>query len=129
MRFIFVLVLTAILSYLAILILPWWIPMPIAFLIILWKPMNKWKSFLAAGLGAAICFILIASVKDFQNQQILSSKIAALFHLPSPMLLILIFGIIGFITAGLGAWTGVILRTVFNKSNSAKVKIYSGAGK
>lgn len=106
MRFLIVLILTALLSYFAILIMPWWTPMPIAFLLIIWMPMNKWKSALATGLGAAICFMLTATIKDFNNEQILSTKIANLFHLPSPILLILIFGIIGFITAGLGGWTG-----------------------
>jgi len=109
---------TAILAYFALLIMPWWIPMPIAFLLILWLPMNKWNSFLATAFGGVLCFIFISMVKDFGNNHILSSKIAVIFHLPSSVFLILITGLIGFITTGLGGWTASILVSLIKPSGT-----------
>jgi len=117
MRFLIVFIVTAILSCLALFIMPWWIPMPIAFLLTLGLPMKKGWSFLAPALGCGLCFVIIALLRDLNNHHLLSEKIALVFHLPSFTYLILISGIIGFITAGLGGWTAATLSALFKKQS------------
>ena len=118
MRFLFITALTAIASYFALMIMPWWIPMLIGFLLILALPMRKnWQSFLATGLGAAICYTLATLWADQANDHILSRKMAVLFHLPSYPLMIAVTALIGFITAGLGGWTASALRRIFQNKN------------
>ena len=105
MRFLVVLILNALSSSLLLHFLPWWICLPIAFLIILMLPLKKLSAFLASGLGTSICWILYSSISDFHNGHILSGKIATLFHLPSWMFVLIITAVIGFITGGLGGFT------------------------
>jgi len=115
MRFFLVLTATALLSWLALFLLPWWVPMPIAFLLVLAMPMKKWRSFLSPALGCSIGFMLLTTFRDLNNHHLLSEKIAQVFHLPSFMFLILISGIIGFITAGLGGWTAAAFLAFYKK--------------
>lgn len=102
MRYFSVLILTGLLSSFALILMPWWIPMIVGFFIVLVLPMKLKQSFLAPALGCALAFIFIALWKDLANNHLLSAKIAQIFHLPSYLLLVLITGLIGFITAGLG---------------------------
>lgn len=114
MRFFFILLLTAVASYFALMIMPWWIPMLIGFCLVLAAPLRKnWQSFLATGSGAALCYLLLTITTDQANEHILSRRMATLFHLPSYALLIALTVLIGFLTAGLGGWTAGALRRMF----------------
>lgn len=118
MRFLFIAALTAIASYFALMIMPWWIPMLIGFCLILALPMRRnWQSFLATGLGAALCYTAISLFTDQANEHILSRKMAVLFHLPSYPLMIAVTALIGFLTAGFGGWTASALRRLFQNKN------------
>ena len=118
MRFLFVFLFTAIASYFALLIMPWWITMLIAFFIVLILPVKKGRAFLATALGVGLCCLIVALVADFRNEHLLSSKMAALFHLPSYILMIVITSLTGFITGGLGGWTAAALRDLFREKQS-----------
>lgn len=121
MRFLFVFLLTAIASYFALLIMPWWISMLIAFFVVLLLPMKKGRSFLAAALGVGLCWLLVALVADFRNDHLLSTKMAALFGLPSYALMIALSPLTGFITGGLGGWTAAALRDIFREKQVTTV--------
>lgn len=121
MRFLFVLVLTAIACYFALMIMPWWIPALTGFCITLALPLKKTGlSFLATGLGAALCYTIICIFTDRANDHILSRKMALLFHLPSYTLMIVVTALIGLITAGLGGWTAATLRRLFRPAASTE---------
>ena len=117
MRFILVMLLTGISSYFAIMIMPWWISMLLAFFIILLLPLKGGKAFLAAALGTALAYTIMSLQTDLANEHILSSKMAVLFHLPSYILMIVITALMGAITAGLGAWVASALQLLFRKKN------------
>lgn len=116
-RFFIVLILCAITSYFAIMIMPWWISMLLSFIILLILPMKGGKAFLAAGLGTALAYIIMSMQVDIANEHILSSKMAILFNLPSYVLMIIITAMIGAVTAGLGAWMASAFRLLFIKKN------------
>jgi CDP-diglyceride synthetase len=119
MRLLLIAALTAIASYFALMVMPWWVPMPIACCLILLLPMHRnWQAFLATGLGAALCYTVITLLTDQANEHILSRKMAILFHLPSYPFMIVVTALTGFITAGLGGWAGSALRRLFQRKNS-----------
>ena len=124
-RFLFVMILTAIASWFALMIMPWWAPLPVAFFIILICPMRNGRAFLATGAGAALCYLLYSITADQANDHILSSKMAELFHLPSYILMIVVTALVGFITAGLGGWTGAALRNLFRPHKSEQEQFVS----
>jgi hypothetical protein len=70
-------------------------------------------SFSAAFAGVFLVWLGYAFWLDTQNASVLSSKIAVLFSVNKPVLLLLITGIIGGITGGLGGWAGSELRKLF----------------
>jgi len=118
MRFTIVLLLAAVTSYFAVMVMPWWICMLLSFIIILLLPMKSGKAFLAAALGTAIAYIIMSIPTDMANDHILSSKMAVLFfHLSSYPLMIAVTALIGGITSGLGAWMASALRLLFIKKN------------
>lgn|SRR5690554_4411003 len=123
MRFVFVSLMTAIVSYFALFLMPWWIPMLISFLLILLIPMNNWPSFLSTALGGGACFLFVGLWKDFNNGYLLSSKIAELLNLPFSFLLVIISGLIGFITAGLGGWTAATVFAFFRKNDTEEITV------
>jgi hypothetical protein len=117
--------LTAIASWFALMVMPWWIPLPIAFFIILICPMKNGRAFLATGTGAALCYLLYSINADQANEHILSTKMATLFHLPSYSFMIVVTALIGFITAGLGGWTGAALRNLLRPYKSKQEQFVS----
>ena len=117
MRFLLILLLTAIGSYCAILFFPWWIRMVISFAAVLLLPLSGGKAFLAAALGAALAYTVLSARADIANEHILSAKMAALFQLPSYGWMIAVTALVGAITAGLGAWLASALLLLFKKKN------------
>jgi hypothetical protein len=116
-RFITVMVLMAVASFIAIMCTFWWIPMPIAFILILLLPMKSARAFLSTALGTAITYIILSIKADMANQHILSTKMATLFHMPSFAAMIVLTALIGFITAGLGGWCGATLSQLLRNKN------------
>ena len=116
-RFITVMILMAVASCIAIMLTPWWTPMLIAFVLILLLPMKSVKAFISTALGTAIAYTVLCTRTDIANQHILSTKMATLFHMPSFAVMIVLTALIGFITAGLGGWTGATLSQLFRNKN------------
>jgi hypothetical protein len=124
-RFLFVLALTAIASGFAVQATPWWVAMPIAFLVVLVLPMRGGRSFLATGLGVALSFFILSFMTDSANEHILSGRMAALFHLPSYVFMLVLTTLVGFVTGGLGGWTAALFRNLFRKPASTEEQFVS----
>lgn len=99
---------------------PWWISAVVGMAGILFLQRGHSKSsFLLAGLAGGLAWLTMTIWKDEANNQILSTKMAMLFHLPSPYLFWLLEGLIGFVTTGLGAWVS----NSFKQKGKPKVAI------
>jgi len=103
--------LTALLSYVALLFLPWWSNLIAAFIIVFMIPVKPGRAFIAGAAGTGICWAVLAVIADTGNEHILSTKMAALFQLPYYWMIIAVTILAGFITGGLGALAAGILRT------------------
>lgn len=91
--------------------LPWWTSIVAAFLAVFLFQSSPIKySFWLYGFFGSLVWVGLAIFADLQNQHILGPKMTALFHLPSSTYLFIIQGLIGFISTGLGAWLGNIMR-------------------
>jgi hypothetical protein len=113
MRFLLSTLLTASLSFIAGLFLPWWSIALVAFGVAL---LVKQKIGLAALAGFTGIFLLwggLAILIDIKNQGILSHKIAQVFPLNgTSVYLILLTAFIGAVVAGFAAMSGSSLRPV-----------------
>jgi len=105
-----VILITALLSYVALLFLPWWSDIVVTFIIIFTLPLRPLKAFIAGALGVGICWTVLAFIADYGNEHILSTKMSALFQLPRYWLMIAATSLIGCITGGLGGLAAGILR-------------------
>ena len=110
MRFLLATLLTALLSFIAGLYLPWWSIAIVAFLVALFMGQFIGRSFLAGFLGIFVLWFIVALEIDIRNEHILSQKIAQLFSLgTSSVLLILITAFIGALVGGFAAMSGASL--------------------
>lgn len=89
---------------------PWWWPALAGYIAGFWLGRDGGKAFLAGFAGAASAWLALAAFMDWRNHHLLSGKVAALMGLPSPLLLLLLSGVIGGLLGGLGAWAGQSLR-------------------
>lgn len=64
---------------------------------------NQFAVFSAAFLAMALCWLAVAAYIDFQNEQILSQRIADLFRLSGSLPLLLVTAVIGGLMAGVAA--------------------------
>jgi hypothetical protein len=104
--------LTALLSFVGGLYLPWWSIVLAAFFVALIIPQFPWKGFVSGFLGVFILWAVIAWWIDIKNQGILSSKIAELFHLGnSHIVMIFVSALIGGLIGGFAALSGSYLRS------------------
>ena len=103
--------LTALISFVAGLYLPWWSVAIAALLVSILIPMIPYQSFLAGFIGVFLFWGLLAAWIDFKNNSILSQKIAQILPLGgSPVLLILLTAFIGALVAGFAALSGSYIR-------------------
>ena len=111
MKFISAVFLTAVLSFISGLFLPWWFIAVVALLVAVLVHQHAGKAFLSGFIGAMILWVFLAWWIDIKNNGVLSKKIAQVLPLGgSAFLLILVTGIIGGLVAGLGAMSGSYLR-------------------
>jgi hypothetical protein len=111
MRFLLATLLTASLSFIAGLYLPWWSIAIVAFLVaLLIKQRIEW-AYLAAFTSIFLLWGGLALVIDIKNRSILSHKIAEIFPLNgSTFLIILVTAFVGALVAGFAAMSGSSLR-------------------
>jgi hypothetical protein len=104
-------ILTALLSFVCGLYLPWWSIAIAAFISVLLIPLASGRAFLAGFSGVFLLWFLLALWIDVKNQHILSKKIAEIFHLgSSSVAIILVTAFVGALVGGFGALSGSYLR-------------------
>jgi len=106
MKFLFQFILIALLCLLLQLFLPWWICVIVACLVVAMTGSTGWQAFFAGFLGVGLLWMGYALYRDYITDSVLTRRVAGLFFLTSPFLLILITGFVGGLMGGLGALTG-----------------------
>ena len=109
-RFLLSVILIAVLSALAEQWLPWWAIAVVSFMVAFVANQRPGKAFLMGFLGIAIFWLVDCIMHDIANEHILSTRMAALFHLPNYALFIVVTLFIGGLVGGLSAWAGALLR-------------------
>lgn len=117
MKFFNATLLTALLSFIAGLYLPyWWFFAVAAFLVAALIHQRGIKAFLSAFLALLILWFALAFWIDMENESMLSVKIASLLPLGgSKWMLMLVTGLIGGLVAGFAALSGSYLRSSGSK--------------
>lgn len=111
MKFIVAFILTALLSYAAGFYLPWWSIAIAAFVVAVAIPQKPMKAFLAGFLSLFVLWVILALYIDFENQHILSMKIAELlFKSKSHALIMSVTGLVAALVGGFAALSGSYLR-------------------
>lgn len=111
MRFILATLLTATLSFIAGLYLPWWSLALVAFLVALLIKQKIALAYLSAFTGVFLLWGALATLIHLRNNGVLTQKIARLFSLgDNTFLLILVTALIGALVAGFAAMSGSLLR-------------------
>jgi hypothetical protein len=112
MKFLAALILTALLSFIAGLYLPWWGIAIAAFVVALIVYQNAGMAFLAAFAGLLLLWSGLAFWIDSGNESILSTRIGELLGIGNnSFLLILITGAVGGLVGGFAAMSGSFLRS------------------
>ena len=109
MKIILSILLTALLSFIAGIYLPWWSVAVVAFLVGLLIQQSILRSFLSGFFAIFILWLVLALWIDVKNNSILSQRIAQLFSLGSPVLLIIVTAFIGALVGGFSAMSGSTL--------------------
>ncbi len=110
MRFLFSVLIIALLSAGAEFLLPWWSCAVVCFLVALFARQSGGRAFLIGFLGVGIFWLVAALLHDVANEHILSTRMAALFKLPNYWLFILVTVFIGGLVGGMAAWVGATLK-------------------
>jgi len=115
MIFIARLLLIALASLLTALFMPWWSLIVVAGIASFILPGNNFNAMLSGFLGAGLLWLVMAWKVDIETASIMSQKIVQLFPVDDTNTLILITGLIGGLSAALGAFTGNSFRQIFIK--------------
>jgi hypothetical protein len=96
-------------------ILPWWAACLFAFVAALLLGKNSGQAFWSGFAGLGLAWIALALLKSFPNEHILAARVAATFHLPHWLLLLLVTALIGGIAGGMSSLSGWLLKRLFDK--------------
>lgn len=94
---------------------PWWGFAVICFVISVWRSKGAWQSFYIPFSAIAVLWLASVAYIDELNNSRLSSRVAVIFSLSSPVYLILITTLIGGIVGGLSGLSGFLLKYSFEK--------------
>ncbi len=113
MKIILAILLTAALSFIAGIYLPWWSIALVSFIVSLFLNQKIWAGFISGFLGIFLLWGIVAFWIDIKNEHILSHKMAELFPLGgSWFLIILITAFLGALVGGFAGMSGSSLRPV-----------------
>jgi hypothetical protein len=111
MKFFISVILTALLSYAVCLFFPWWTIAVVAMIVCLFIPLRPGLAFLAGFTAVFLLWLGISFFISSANDHLLAHKISQIIiKTDSPALLILVTALIGGLVAGLGAFSGALLR-------------------
>ncbi len=110
-KFLVATLLTALLSFVCGLFFPWWSIAVAAFLVSALLQQKPLFSFLSGFIGLMLLWGGLALAIDWNNNSILSTKIAELLHLGgSSVVVLVVTAVIGALAGGGGALSGSYLR-------------------
>lgn len=107
--FLFLLVLSFALQW----VLPWWILAVVAFALAFWLARRAGSAFWAGFGGVGLGWLGLSLFFHLRNDGLLTSRVATLFTLPQPWLLLLITAVVGGLVGGVAALTGYFFRRAF----------------
>lgn len=111
MKFIISILLTALLSFVACLYLPWWSIAIAAFLVAALIHQKPWKAFVTGFVALLLLWGIMAWVISSNNHHLLTGKISLLLlKTDSPVLMVLVAAFIGALVAGMAALSGSYIR-------------------
>lgn len=114
MKFIIKTLLIAVFGYIAGIYYPFWSLAIVAFVMSLIVRTSTWLGFLAGFIAIFILWTTHAVVIDQATQALLTTRVATVFSVSNPVL-ILLTGIIGGIVSGLGAASGSAFTNMFRR--------------
>ena len=110
-----------ILTFLASLIFPWWILIPIVFLLCCWLSKSLKSAFLISFLAVFILWLTLNFYYSIANDHILTKRIAELFGLGSYpfswLWMVLLSPLPGAITAGFAGASGYLTKQLLVKNH------------
>ncbi|CAN5393357.1 hypothetical protein BH09BAC1_BH09BAC1_24530 [soil metagenome] len=115
MRFLIITIAIAVVSFGIQFFLPWWSLAFVAFIIGYLSNLSGWAAFGAGLLGAGGVWFTYAMWLNVGNEYLLTAKIAPMFSLPDPILLVVISGAIAGLLGALAASGGRNLRVLLAK--------------
>ena len=111
MKFLISLILTALLSLVFCLYLPWWSIAIAAIIVSVILHQSPGRSFLAGFLALFFLWTILSWYISYKNEHILAHRMSMIvLKVDSPILLILLTGFIGALVAGFAATAGSFLR-------------------
>jgi hypothetical protein len=111
MKFIVSILLTALLSFVAGLYLPWWSIAPAAFIVVVCIYQQPGRAFLTGFLALFLLWGILAWVIDVRNAGVLSHRLAQLLPFGgSAFLMILVTALLGALVAGFASLSASYLR-------------------
>lgn len=115
MKFIFTLISTALLAYAGGMFLPWWSVAVAGFIAGAWLLQKPGTAFLSGFTSVFLLWAGFAFFRSQANDDILATRFAQLIlKSDNPLLLVLLTGAIGGLTAGLGALAGSLGRSIIS---------------
>ena len=115
MKFIFTLISTALLAYAGGMFLPWWSVAVAGFIAGGWLLQKPGTAFLSGFTSVFLLWAGFAFFRSQANDDILATRFAQLIlKSDNPLLLVLLTGAIGGLTAGLGALAGSLGRSIIS---------------
>lgn len=115
MLFIIRLVCIAAFSYLLSFIMPWWCLILVGGIVCFLLPAGSFNAILSGLLGGGLLWMVMAWKVDVETNSIMSSKIVEMFPLDDVNMMIIATGVLGGVSAALGAFTGNSFRKIFVK--------------
>jgi hypothetical protein len=103
----------AVLAFIASSMLPWWSVAAVSFVVTLLAGLCPAQGFVAGFFGTGLCWLTVAFVRDMNNNHILSTRMAAIFHLPYAPLFLIVSVFIGALIGGLFAWSAALIKSSF----------------
>ena len=118
MRFIIKIMLIAALAYFTGLFMPWWGIVVAGAVVSFLIPTSSFSAFVSGFIGVGLLWLVLSWQIEIESKGILTEKVARIFTLDDPILLVLAAGIIGALCGGFGSLTGNSFRQIFLKKNS-----------
>lgn len=110
----------AVLSYLLLELLPWWGFTLIAFIANAVVYEKGLPSFLSGFIALFVLWLALSWSMSSHGDHLITRRIASLFNLNDPYLLLILIGFIGAVLGGLSSLSGCYFRSIFVKKRTPK---------